>query len=144
LSPNGQYTELRHLGCLTGGEAWAGVVLDAAGNLYGTTEVTPPDCDNGNGPSPFGVVYELDPGGKLTVLYRFPGPPELLNNVDTGPNPGVILDSTGNVYGATPYSGVGGPHRLSASPSRRACRARSSVLRSVVSLGASPVRAWAS
>jgi uncharacterized repeat protein (TIGR03803 family) len=84
------------------------VVLDAAGNLYGTTEVTPPDCDNGNGPSPFGVVYELDPGGKLTVLYRFPGPPELLNNVDTGPNPGVILDSTGNVYGATPYSGVGG------------------------------------
>jgi len=78
---------------------YAGVVLDAAGNLYGTTE-------NGGarpGYSGLGVVYKLDPAtGTETVLHTFTG------GVDGGgPFAGVILDSAGNLYGTTT---VGGAH----------------------------------
>ncbi len=47
-----------------------GLVADAAGNLYGTT--------NGGGAPAFGLVYELSPpagGGRLwtqTILHTFP------------------------------------------------------------------------
>ena len=80
----------------TGGTdgAWpeGGVVLDAGGNLYGTT--------GGGGPDVGGVVFKLDPSGKETVLYAFTeegngggGP--------TGayPSGNLALDSNGNVYG---------------------------------------------
>jgi uncharacterized repeat protein (TIGR03803 family) len=70
-----------------GGNPYAGLVLDSAGNLYGTLE----DAVGIGG----GMVFKLDPAGNLTVLYLF----------DVGyPNAGVILDSSGNLYGtATTY-----------------------------------------
>jgi uncharacterized repeat protein (TIGR03803 family) len=89
---------------ITGGEASAGVVRDLAGNLYGTT-------DPADGPfpteAPYGAVYKLDTAGQLTVLYSFPGSPQA-GNVATGPNGGVVLDPAGNLFGATPYGGLGG------------------------------------
>ncbi len=70
-----------------------GVTLDAAGNLYGTTEY------GGVGPGyfGFGVVYKLTPSGSESVLYTFPqsGPP------GGHPVAGVVLDRSGNVYGTT-------------------------------------------
>ena len=42
----------------------AGVVLDSAGNLYGTTSA--------GGTGSWGVVYKLDPAGQETVLFGFP------------------------------------------------------------------------
>ena len=44
---------------------YAGVVLDAQGNLYGTTAVGGTHGD--------GAVYKLDTTGKETVLYSFGG-----------------------------------------------------------------------
>ena len=70
----------------------AGVVMDAAGNLYGTTDY--------GGPASVGAVFKLAPNGDGTytesVLYTFK------DGQDGGhPYGGVILDSSGNLYGTT-------------------------------------------
>jgi uncharacterized repeat protein (TIGR03803 family) len=69
----------------------AGVIPNAAGNLYGTTA-------NG-GASNLGTVYKLDTTGHETVLHSFSG--------TDGANPpaGVILDAAGNLYGTTVNGG---------------------------------------
>jgi len=74
----------------------AGLVLDATGNLYGTTEE--------GGFYGWGVVFELSPQahGVWTeaTLYNFSGGP------DGGyPLAGLILDSAGSLYGTTAYGG---------------------------------------
>jgi uncharacterized repeat protein (TIGR03803 family) len=74
-----------------GGSPYAGVILDSAGNLYGTTQF--------GGASNQGVVYRLDAAANETVLYSFSG------GADGGhPLAGVILDAAGNLYGTT-YNG---------------------------------------
>jgi uncharacterized repeat protein (TIGR03803 family) len=65
-----------------------GVVLDSAGNLYGTTAY--------GGAFGFGVVYKVDSAGKETVLHSFTGGTD-----GATPLGGVILDSNGNLYGTT-------------------------------------------
>jgi len=83
-----------------------GVVFDAAGNLYGATAqgfgVCPPiEC---------GSVFELSPplkqGGRWTetVLHVFAGHSQEDGNTPDG---GVIIDSSGNLYGTTAYGGTG-------------------------------------
>jgi uncharacterized repeat protein (TIGR03803 family) len=97
LDTAGQATVLYNFdGRANGGNPVAGVTLDSAGNLYGTTR-------NG-GTVGRGVVYKLDTGGKLTVLYSFTG------GADGGfpYNAGLILDSAGNLYGTTIGGGRGG------------------------------------
>jgi hypothetical protein len=67
-----------------------GLVFDEAGNLYGTAE----------GGSCCGIVFELSPrgGGQWieTTLYSFQP-----TNDGTGPNGGLIFDSSGDLYGTT-------------------------------------------
>ena len=46
-----------------GAYPYAGLVLDSAGNLYGTTVY--------GGASGYGTVFEIDPSGKETVLHSF-------------------------------------------------------------------------
>jgi uncharacterized repeat protein (TIGR03803 family) len=73
-----------------------GVILDALGNLYGTTSGGGAGfCNSG-----FGTVYELDTAGKLTVLHTFEG--------EDGANPdsGLIFDPQGNLYGTTQNGGA--------------------------------------
>jgi uncharacterized repeat protein (TIGR03803 family) len=72
----------------------AGLVLDSAGNLYGTT--------NAGGTDGHGTVYMLDTTGHETVLYSFTGRAD-----GSGPESGVILDSAGNLYGTTIGGGSG-------------------------------------
>jgi uncharacterized repeat protein (TIGR03803 family) len=82
-----------------GGNPEAGVIVTATGHLYGTT------FWGGNFGFGYGVVFELThtSSGRWTeqVLHDF-------NYVD-GANPlaGLILDSAGNLYGTTPFGGMG-------------------------------------
>jgi uncharacterized repeat protein (TIGR03803 family) len=106
LSASGQQTVLHtFIGQDKGGSGdppsrpWGGVVRDASGNLYGTTE--------GGGAESVGTVYKLDPQGKLTGIYHYPGRSQD-NYANVFFNAGVILDSEGNVYGTTSYGGVEG------------------------------------
>jgi uncharacterized repeat protein (TIGR03803 family) len=79
----------------------AGVIRDAAGNLYGTTEGGGTGCGSGQGCGG-GVVFKLDPAGKETVLYNFCS----LSACTDGAYPvaSLIQDAKGNLYGTT-YGG---------------------------------------
>ena len=78
-----------------GGDPYAGVIRDSAGDLYGTTF--------GGGAAGAGVVYKLDPADHETVLYSFTG------GADGGnPYAGVIPDSAGDLYGTTFGGGAAG------------------------------------
>jgi len=82
-----------------------GVVLDSAGNLYGVFL--------GGGMYGFGAVYELSPSGAGWTeqnLYNF-GPQDAQD-----PWGGVILDATGNVYGSTSTSAMGGGYAFELTP----------------------------
>jgi uncharacterized repeat protein (TIGR03803 family) len=71
------------------------VVLDASGNLYGTTEFGGDSNDDG-------TVFKVDQSGTETVLHRFTG------TDGSGPMAGVITDSAGNLYGTTYQGGAFG------------------------------------
>ena len=77
-----------------GGGPYAGVILDDAGNLYGTTA--------GGGANGGGTVFKLDPSGHETVLYSFGSNPD-----GHYPNSGVIRDAAGNLFGTTWIGGAG-------------------------------------
>lgn len=68
-----------------GGEPYAGVVRDKAGNLYGTTTM--------GGANAAGAVFKIDTSGNETVLHSFNG----ADGAD--PYGGLALDSKGNLYG---------------------------------------------
>jgi uncharacterized repeat protein (TIGR03803 family) len=76
-----------------------GLIQDAAGNLYGATYGN----DQGNCTSSFGTVFKLDTKGKQTVLYNFSGGKD-----GACPSGGVVLDSSGNLYGTTTAGGASG------------------------------------
>jgi uncharacterized repeat protein (TIGR03803 family) len=79
-SPDGQWS-------------FAGLVRDAAGNLYGTTEY--------GGSSNLGTVFKVDTAGTVTVLHSFAG-----GRMDGKyPIAGVVRDKAGNLYGTTVYGG---------------------------------------
>ena len=71
---------------------YAGVIRDAAGNLYGTT------YSGGTSYGDVGVVFKIDPSGNETILHNFTGPD------GAEPAAPLIEDSGGNLYGTT-YSG---------------------------------------
>jgi uncharacterized repeat protein (TIGR03803 family) len=75
-----------------------GLVLDAKGNLYGTTHSGGRGIDGGNG-----VVFKLDKAGSERVLYRFPA------TGAKGIHPrGLLRDAQGNLYGTTLFHGAFG------------------------------------
>lgn len=90
---------------LKGGmEPEAGLVMDAAGNLYGTTALGGTNCASQDG---CGTVFQLVKSGASwteNVLHNFN------NNGKDGTTPvaGVILDSAGNIYGTTVSGGIYG------------------------------------
>jgi len=83
-----------------GAEPVGGLIRDSEGNLYGTTELGGTGCAAGIG---CGVVFKIDPAGKLTVLHDFNGG---TTDGETA-TAGVIRDSAGNLYGTTESGGDG-------------------------------------
>ena len=82
-----------------GALAYGGLVLDAAGNLYGTTAGGGDlFCGAGNG---CGIVFKLDTTGKETVLHIFTG----TGGDGSNPFDALILDAAGNLYGTTSSGG---------------------------------------
>lgn len=97
---NGQWAE-QVLYSFTGGSDGGGpecaLVLDAAGNLYGTTYT-------GSSGTGFGTVFELSPsnnGWSETVLHTFTFSPD-----GAHPVAGVVFDTAGNLYGTTTVGGT--------------------------------------
>jgi uncharacterized repeat protein (TIGR03803 family) len=98
---------LYNFGCgADGGWPWDGLIMDAAGNLYGTTQY------GGSNPCPWGggcgTVFELSPSenGDWTerVLYNFAY--DQVGNYDGAyPVAGLIFDAAGNLYGTTQGGG---------------------------------------
>lgn len=76
-----------------GASPYAGLLLDANGNLYGTTT-------QGGSLAGSGTVFELDSTGAERVLYRFNGPD------GSNPTGSLIRDSAGNLYGTTLLGGT--------------------------------------
>jgi hypothetical protein len=97
------YSFCAQLDCTDGANPYAGLIRDAAGNLYGTT------CFGGTFFSE-GTVFELTPpaAGKgvwtENVLYSFC--PRGGNCADgAAPTAGLIMDAAGNLYGTTTSGG---------------------------------------
>jgi len=94
----GTETVLYNFGSQTGdgqNPQYCGLVMDARGNLYGTTTY--------GGAHGFGTVFRLKPStGTETVLYSF--------GSQTGdghfPWAGLVIDSMGNLYGTTEAGGA--------------------------------------
>ncbi len=70
-----------------------GLVMDASGNLYGTTSF--------GGTYNKGTVFKITPSGVESVLYSF-GP----DNDEHWPNGGLVMDASGNLYGTTAKGGT--------------------------------------
>jgi uncharacterized repeat protein (TIGR03803 family) len=77
-----------------------GLVVDAAGDLYGTAEFGGDlTCASGGGFG-CGIVFKLDTSGQLTALYKFTGGAD-----GAEPRGGLVLDEEGNLYGTTVQGG---------------------------------------
>lgn len=74
-----------------------GVIRDAQGNLYGTTQGGEGGGCGGGG---CGTVFKVTPKGKETILHGFTGADGAY------PVPGLAIDAAGNLYGTAI---VGGP-----------------------------------
>jgi uncharacterized repeat protein (TIGR03803 family) len=103
LDPSGTETVLHTFsGGTDGANPYAGLIRDAAGNLYGTTSFggnTSSSCPYGS--TGCGVVFKLDPTGQhYRVLYPFSGGAD-----GSAPEAGFVRDAAGNLYGTTGNGG---------------------------------------
>jgi len=97
---SGRWTEkvLYSFNGTDGQNPYAGVVIDAAGNLYGTTV-------GGGAYVGYGTVFRLSPDKngkwKVTILHSFNN-----DGVDgVQPHGGLVFDAAGNLYGTTASGG---------------------------------------
>ena len=79
-----------------GGDPYASLIRDGAGNLYST-------FGYGGGPSFSGGVFKVTPNGTESVLYSFTGGAD-----GAFPLSNVVRDNAGNLYGTTTQGGSSG------------------------------------
>ena len=90
---SGAITTLALFNGTNGANPYGGLIMDSSGNMYGTA--------SDGGASKDGTVFEVAKGsGTITALASFNG--------TNGANPhgGLILDSSGNLYGTTEFGGA--------------------------------------
>ncbi len=97
VSPGGALTTLARFTDTNGNAPWGGLVMDGAGNLYGTTE------QGGDlslyGGSGYGTVLRLGPDGALKTLVAF----QWTNGAS--PESALVRGKDGNFYGTTVAGG---------------------------------------
>jgi uncharacterized repeat protein (TIGR03803 family) len=98
IGNTGEETVLYSFTCYSDGCGPNGVILDTAGNLYGVAF----DGGVAFGNSGYGVVFELDTAGSLTVLHTFESGSDGAN-----PDSALVFDPAGNLYGTTQNGGNG-------------------------------------
>ncbi|MGC9948415.1 MAG: choice-of-anchor tandem repeat GloVer-containing protein [Bryobacteraceae bacterium] len=94
VDPSGQYTVLYQFTGGADGTGSNGVLVDPAGNVFGSA---------GGGAAGAGLLFKLDASGHYAVLYTFTG-----GGDGSDPNPGLIRDPWGNLYGTTFRGGAAG------------------------------------
>lgn len=121
VDSKGQYSVLYKFcsvsGCTDGATPLAGMTLDAAGNLYGTTigggNSHHAACENFDSVTDgCGTVFKVDSAGHYSVLYRFCSVAGCTDG--TNPMAGLIEDDEGNLYGTANQGGddFGGVFKL--------------------------------
>jgi uncharacterized repeat protein (TIGR03803 family) len=100
LAPNGTETALHAFDGRDGQYADSSLIMDASGNLFGTTATGggAGSCNMG-----CGVAFEIAPNGTETVLHAFSG-----GNDGGYPSGALIADKKGNLYGLTQNGGANG------------------------------------
>jgi uncharacterized repeat protein (TIGR03803 family) len=93
LDPRGHYTVMHSFNLTDGGSPYAGLLIGADGNFYGSTE-------NGGEYVGYGTIFKMTPDGHLTTLHSF--------DVTDGDVPvGTLIQGTnGKFYGTTAYGGT--------------------------------------
>jgi uncharacterized repeat protein (TIGR03803 family) len=88
-------------GCTDGALPYGNLVIDSAGNLYGTASAY--------GPNGGGVAYELSPTASgfwdENVLHSFCSSKNCADG--SSPTTGMVFNSAGNLYGTTSAGGTG-------------------------------------
>jgi uncharacterized repeat protein (TIGR03803 family) len=104
LAPDGSETVLAAFSSanFSGAVPTGGVIMDARGNLYGTTSSggAPGGCSD-FAPPGCGTVFQIAPDGTLTIIYSFSG-----GNDGGSPFGGLVADKHGNFYGTTYGAGA--------------------------------------
>lgn len=97
LAPDGSETVVHSFAGGTGDGAYpyAGVTLDAAGNLYSTAYE--------GGADGLGIVFQLTPGGTETLLHSFSGGSDGAN-----PNSNLMANRRGVLFGTAATGGANG------------------------------------
>ena len=97
LAPGRRFTALYSFcamaNCADGSLPNGGLLLDGAGNLYGTTQA--------GGACGSGEVFQLSPAGELQILHSF-----CRRRDGANPNGGLVRDKAGNLYGTTISGGA--------------------------------------
>jgi uncharacterized repeat protein (TIGR03803 family) len=95
VDPSGTETVLHNFtGGSDGVDPVGGLLLDAAGNLYGTTAQ--------GGTFNCGILFRLSPAGKETILHSFTG---ATNDGKYPTYTSVVMDALGSLYGVTEEGG---------------------------------------
>jgi uncharacterized repeat protein (TIGR03803 family) len=102
------YTFCSQPNCADGANPDGNLVMDTAGNLYGTTSGGGNEVCGVFHKGGCGVVFELTPNAAKTewtetVLYSFCRLPNCADG--DGPEGGLIIDASGNLYGTTAFGG---------------------------------------
>lgn len=97
LSPAGVATVIHHFDNSANAprQPQAGVVVDSAGNVYGTTGL--------GGNNDTGTLFKLSASGVFSVLHSFVSASD-----GDSPQAGLVVDRMGNLYGTTSGGGPNG------------------------------------